>query len=132
MHDYASLQFYDKNEDFYVLGMEDAKDNLGEINRRRLKLDGYYKFVENTVFGQIDSVSLVGSQKFETLGSQKGKAGDYFALSFYNDVMYELYYRVAVYESDSHFFQLVIWMPYENYCDKMATIDKITYSFQAL
>lgn len=132
MHDYASLQFYDKNEDFYVLGMEDAKANLGEINRRRLKLEGYYKFVENTVFGQIDSMSLVSSQKFQSVGDHRGKAGDYFALSFYNDVMYELYYRVAVYESDTHFFQLVIWMPYDVYCERMPVIDRITYSFRAL
>ena len=29
MHDYASLQYYDSELDFYVVGLDDAKENLG-------------------------------------------------------------------------------------------------------
>mgnify|MGYP001798542664 CR=1 FL=1 len=99
MHDYASLQYYNPSEGFYILGIEDAKDNLGDIKRKRLKLKGYYVFVENTVLNPIDSSARETLQYFEKPSGVKVRIGDYYA----NDQTWSwnpLFYRISVYESE--------------------------------
>lgn len=132
MHDYAGLQHYDTSTDFYVIGIEDAKSNLGEIKRRRLKLRNYYSFVENTVFSRADSTALISSQKFTTEQGINSQVGDYFVSSQYWGAPYHLFYRIAVYESDEYFFQVVTWMPYDLYCERYKWIELISYSFRLL
>ena len=132
MHDYAGLQHYDTSTDFYVIGIEDAKDNLGAIKRRRLKLKNYYSFVENTVFSRADSTQLIADQKFTTDQGIKSQVGDYFVSSQNWGAPYRLFYRIAVYESDDYFFQIVIWMPYDLYCERYKWIEGISNSFQLL
>ncbi|GAB4414823.1 MAG: hypothetical protein OHK0039_22970 [Bacteroidia bacterium] len=131
MHDYASLQYYNLQEGFYVLGLEDDKENLGEIKRKRLKLPGYYRFVESTVFEHTDSTARVSSEVFTNAYGFPARVGDYFVVEM-QQVDFPLFYRIAVYENDDYFFQLVIWMPYDAHCDRMAWIDTITQSFRFL
>ncbi|GEM_PF-2381384 len=130
MHDYASLQHYDTSTDFYVIGIEDAKSNLGEIKRKRLKLRGYYNFVENTVFSRADSIQLIAEQSFKTAEGIKTRIGDYYVNSRYWGAPYDLFYRIAVYESKEYFFQIVTWMPFDLYCERYDWIELISYSFK--
>lgn len=130
MHDYASLQFYNTGINYYVLGIEDAKENLGEIKRMRLQLDGYYTFVENTVFEKVDSLALVAQSTFAD-SIQTAHIGDYYTQSsVWGDT--PLFYRIAVFENTNYFFQLVIWMPYEDHCQWYPWTDTITHSFHFL
>lgn len=131
MHDYASLQYYDTLRGFYVLGIEDAKDNLGEIKRMRLKLHSYFAFVEHTVFRHVDSMSLVSEQLFSTAKDLEVLASDYYTITSQSNPT-PIYYRIAVFESQEYFFQLVVWMPYDIHCDLMPWIDRMTSSFRFL
>ncbi|MDX1908379.1 MAG: hypothetical protein SF053_15185 [Bacteroidia bacterium] len=127
MHEYASIQYYDPLTDFYVLGIEDAKANLGEIKRRRLRLAGYYTFVENIVFETVDTFAPLSAELLRVRPGIEAQVGDYYA---YHAAWGEtpLYYRLAVYESTHYYFQLVIWTPFEGACDRVAWMDSITYS----
>ncbi|MEM7373582.1 MAG: hypothetical protein AAF587_33470 [Bacteroidota bacterium] len=128
MHDYASLQYYDTLMGVYVLGIEDAKDNLGEIKRKRLKLYSYYAFVEHAVFLDVDSTILVSEQLFSSGKNLEVLAGDYHTLNKdWENV--PIFYRIAIFESPEYFFQLVTWMPYEIHCDFMPWIDTMMTSF---
>lgn len=131
MHDYASLQYYNSSEGFYILGIEDAKENLGDIKRKRLKLKGYYAFVENTVSNPVDTLSRESLQYFTNAEGLSVRIGDYYA----NSQAWNwdpLFYRIAVYESPEYFFQLVMWMPYGPHCERVAVLDSIVYSFKFL
>lgn len=132
MHNYASLQYYDPQMGIFIIGIEDAKANLGTIKRKRLKLDGYYRFVERMVFAQADSMFLLSDQQFLTEQNLVSKVGDYYALSSYANEVYELFYRISVYEDETHFYQIVIWTPYSTHCDYIDWINKITYSFKLI
>lgn len=129
MHAYASLQYYDTIQNFYLLGIEDAKQNLGDIKRKRLKLKGYYEFVEGTVLEKADSFQIESDQEFTLPNDIAIKAGDYFVTSKLEAESIELFYRIAVYENENYFFQLVFWMPYKGYCDEIGWVDLVTQSF---
>ena len=129
MHDYASLQYYDTSMDFYLLGIEDAKRNLGEIKRMRLKLRGYYEFVESSVLERVGAYELVAGQEIQLSKDLKVKSGDYYVTSDIEEGGYELFYRIAVFENDSYFYQMIFWLPYDLHCEQMNWIDTITNSF---
>ncbi|MCB0835213.1 MAG: hypothetical protein KDE26_12390 [Bacteroidetes bacterium] len=129
MHDYASLQYYDTVMDFYLLGIEDAKQNLGEIKRKRLKLRGYYEFVETAVLENAETYYKVADQEVSLSDKLKVKSGDYYFKNKQGSGKYDLFYRIAVFENDDYFFQMVFWLPYENHCEQMTWIDTITNSF---
>jgi hypothetical protein len=129
MHDYASLQYYDTNMDFYLLGIEDAKQNLGEIKRKRLKLRGYFEFVETAVLENAEEHYRVADQEMTLNPKLKVKSGDYYVKSKQGTEKLDLFYRIAVFENDDYFFQMVFWLPYEKHCEQMNWIDTITNSF---
>jgi len=130
MHDYAGLQYYDTSTDFYILGIEDAKSNLGTIKRKRLRLKGYYEFVENTVFSRADSTYFLAGQEFQTSQGVRVRTGDYYVFTRHWGAPHQLFYRIAVYESEDYFFQIVTWMPFDLYCDRYDWIERISYSFR--
>ncbi|MEZ4772465.1 MAG: hypothetical protein R3D00_04720 [Bacteroidia bacterium] len=129
MHAYASLQYYDTIQNFYLLGIEDAKQNLGDIKRKRLKLKGYYEFVEGTVLEKADSFQIESDQELKLPGGIVVKSGDYYVASKLEQESIELFYRIAVYENENYFFQLVFWMPYKGYCNEIEWVDDVTQSF---
>lgn len=128
LHDYASLQYSDTQTDFYVLGIYDAKEKLGR-GGSNFKKSVYFRFVERTVFEHADSIFVQSEVELKRNGLSC-KMSDYYAHIKHFDDEYEVFYRIAIYESDTHFFQFVIWMPYENHCDRIYWADSITYSFQ--
>ena len=128
MHDYASLQYYDTLREYFVIGIEDAKENLGQIKRRRLKLKGYYKFVENTVFAKVDTLLLETEQVIQLTDNLQVRAGDYYAQSKVWGAN-PIFYRIAIYENEDYFFQLVSWMPYAGHCNQIGQLDSSLRSF---
>ena len=128
LHDYASLQYSDTQTDFYVLGIYDEKENLGR-GGRNFKMSVYFRFVERTVFEHSDSTFQQSEMSLKRDGLTY-RVKDYYAHIKHFDDEYEVFYRIAVYETDTHFFQFVIWMPYENHCDRIYWADSITNSFQ--
>lgn len=131
MHPYAGLQYYDEEAGFYVMCIDDMKENLGPVRRHRIRIKGYYNFVELTVFERADSISLIAQDNFQ-LNGLNVKTGDYYVSSEYWGDVYEFYYRIAVYESEQYFFQLVMYMPYEDREKEMKWVERITRSFQLL
>jgi hypothetical protein len=131
MHDFASLQYYDPVRRFHVIGIEDSKENFGILKRKKVKLGDYYRFVEASVFELADSTELIGEASY-TEGDLKARFGDYYARNQFMGKTYTLFYRVAVYESPTYFFQMVIWTPFEGYCDKIEWVDLITYTFHLM
>ncbi len=131
MHPFASLQYYDTTKQFFVLGLEDSKDNLGAIKRRRLKLKGYFNYAETIALERVDSfVQEAGFQDTLPHGLVV-QSQDYFALNRpFPDL--PLFYRVAAFENNEYFYQLVIWMPYETHCANIHWIDSITRSLAFL
>jgi hypothetical protein len=129
MHEYANLQYYNLEKNIFLLGIEDAKDNLGDIKRKRLKIGGYFAFVEDIVLEKADTVTCESREHFEPLGApgRNARVGDYYVTSqdFGPD---PIYYRIAVFESNELFLQLVIWMPYAKHCDMRPMVDRITRS----
>ena len=98
MHDYAGLQYYDATTDFYVIGLEDSKDNFGKIQRQRLKIDNYFEFAERTAFEHVDSIQQAAVQEFETSQGLKAKAADYFVQDPKMADSLPIFYRVCVFE----------------------------------
>ncbi len=132
MHDYAGLQYSDPEHSLYIIGIFDNKADLGDITRQRLKLDGYYKFVEKTVLTYADSVIHDGSTKFSLENNLQGQTGDYEVMSKQNGKSFHLFYQIVVFESENYFFQFVIWMPYENHSTYSDQINEFIYSFQLI
>ncbi|MEL6671490.1 MAG: hypothetical protein AAFR61_04835 [Bacteroidota bacterium] len=131
MHAYASLQYYDTLSNFYILGIEDDKANLGEIKRLRLKLRGYFQFVEGTVFGRVDSLLKESTLEYSFNDDLRVLSGDYYV---YNRKWGDdpVFYRLSVYETQDYFFQIVCWMPYNSHCEAYERLDGITYSFSLI
>lgn len=131
MHPFASLQYYDTVSQFFVLGMEDAKENLGAIKRRRLRLKGYFNYMETTALERVDSFMFESGFRDTLPQGLIVQGQDYFALnSLLSDL--PLFYRISVYENDEYFYQMVIWMPYESHCEKIAWVDSMTRSVEFL
>ncbi len=131
MHPFASLQFYDTTTQFFVLGMEDAKDNLGAIKRRRLRLKGYFNYMETTALERVDSFTAESGYRDTLPQGLVVFSQDYFAVNKpFPDL--PLFYRIAVFENDEFFYQLIIWMPYSEHCEKIAWVDSITRSLHFL
>ena len=129
MHEYANLQYYNLEKSIFLLGIEDAKDNLGDIKRKRLKVGGYFAFVEDNVLEKNDTTSQESVEHFVPQGenARSARVGDYYVSSQELGPI-PIYYRIAVYESKDFFLQLVIWMPYEQHCDVRPMVDRITRS----
>ncbi|MDP5170982.1 MAG: hypothetical protein NWR72_12110, partial [Bacteroidia bacterium] len=131
MHPFASIQYYDTASQFFVLGMEDSKNNLGAIKRRRLKLRGYFNYMETIALERVDSFMYVASYRDTLAQGLSIQSQDYYAtIDPFPDL--PLFYRVAVYENDEYFYQLIIWMPYADHCPLMPWIDSITQSLHFL
>ncbi|MEO0897937.1 MAG: hypothetical protein AAFY71_16130 [Bacteroidota bacterium] len=131
MHDYAGLQYYSLEDNLYVLGIEDAKENLGEIKRKRLKLKGYFSFVEQTVLQPVDTFKRESTETISLSDDSRALIKDYYA----NSKLFgwnPLFYRIGVYENPDYFVQLVIWLPYEDHCEIMPMLDSITQSIKFL
>ena len=131
MHPYAGLQYYDEAAGFYVMCVDDMKENLGPVRRHRIRIKGYYNFVELTVFERADSISLIAQDNF-VLDGLHVKTGDYYVSSEYWGDVYAFFYRIAVYESADYFFQLVMYMPFEDRERQVKSVDRITQSFRLL
>ena len=129
MHDYASLQYYDTEALFYVIGLEDSKENLGEIKRKQLKLGGYFDHLQRSAFEHIDSVRQIASAEFTNPHGIHIQYGDYYT-SGKNLAQMDLFYRISVCENEDYFYQLVIWMPFDTYCDEIKWIDMISSSLR--
>lgn len=132
MHDYAGLQYYDAATDFYVIGLDDSKNNFGKIQRQRLKIKNYFEFAERTAFEHVDSTYQTSTQEFVTSQGLKAKAADYFVQDPKMAENLPIFYRVCVFENEDHFFQLMIWMPYDVHCERYDWIEMITHSFKVI
>ncbi len=129
MHDYASLQYYDTRTHFYVIGLEDSKENLGEIKRKQLKIDGYFDHLSHSAFEHMDSVQQIAAAEYINDYGIHVFCGD-FDVKGANLSEMDLFYRVCVCEHPRYFYQLVVWMPFNTYCERIEWIDLLTESLR--
>lgn len=130
MHESAGLQYYDLASDFYIIGMEEAKDNVKAV-KSDIKMDDYYKMVEDTITSGAIYKRFIQGQKAKGDGFNL-KAGDYQIVKDLRGKEYHLLYRIAVIESKKYFIQLVMYMPYSDSCNVFPKMDTITNSFKIL
>ncbi len=131
MHESAELQYADKTTHWYLICVEDAKSNFGTGSPKAVSLPDYYKFAEAAVLSEAESkLFLQGvTRKQDGLKIQEG---DYQVHTTIQEESYELLYRVTILESKTHFFQLVMWMPYEEGCAVYQKMDSITRTFKLI
>lgn len=130
MHESASLQYYDLANDFYVIGMEEPKDNIKAVNSE-VKMDDYYKMVEDTITSGAVYKRFIQGQKSKHDGISM-KASDYEIQKDLRGKEYHLLYRIAIFESKKYFYQIVMYMPYSDSCKIFPKLDTIIQSFKVL
>lgn len=131
MHNSAELQYADKSSHWYLICMEDAKSNFGTGGQKIVSLPDYYKFAEASVLSDAESKLFIQGTTRKQDGL-KIQEGDYHVTTNLNNENFELLYRVTVLESKTHFFQLVMWMPYEEGCEVYKKMDSITKTFKLI
>ena len=107
LHDFASLQYADPSEGRYLIGLEEPKRDLRNIHLY-YGLEEYAHFSYRTLAEGMDTVvkslqypSQVNGldciiMQMEGLQTREGKSSG-------------IYYHTAVYESETHFYQLIAW-----------------------
>ncbi|MBX7243089.1 MAG: hypothetical protein K1X92_15200 [Bacteroidia bacterium] len=130
MHEGAALQYYNEDGSLYVICLEELKENIKAI-KSGIKMDDYYKMVEDTITSRAISKRFIQGRKFKNNGLSI-KEGDYEVLTDLMGQEYHLMYRIAVVESKQYFFQLVLYAPYVDSCKVYDVMDTITKSFRLL
>lgn len=131
MHATAILQYADTDSNLYVLGIEDAKENFGEINKKEVSIEDYFKFTESGISeGATDKQQLsVVRRKTKDFNVLEG---DYDIKTLFQGREHNLHYRIAVYETKQYFYQIVVWKPMNPACLHVEQMDSITHSFQLI
>ncbi|MFN0203369.1 MAG: hypothetical protein ACKVTZ_17715 [Bacteroidia bacterium] len=138
MNDQASLQYCNPDSGLYIVGLEDAKENLGEIHAKKKDIHEYFLFTEEHAFKGSDSMKVDTAQFLEGFYFDnkpekiKMKLGDYEVTQTLKDSTYQLFYRIVVFENKTHYVPIVIWRNALKSCEELKLIDSITNSFKML
>lgn len=132
----ATLQYCNRDSGLYVLVVEDAKENFGIKNSKDWKTDvkDYFRHVEKDVLHNEETESatfLDGKTWFYNDPKMQMQIGDYEVVVNREGKEYKLFYRIAVAENATHFFQILLWMPQPVDCKKSEFLDEILSSFKA-
>lgn len=130
LHDFASLQYADEKGNRYLIGLEESKRDLRNLHLY-YALEEYAHFSYRTLAEEMDTVlaylqypSQVNGLdciilQVEGIKTQGGKPSG-------------IYYHAAVYESETHFYQLIAWTRPEDAQVLQAGMQKSYCTFQEL
>lgn len=130
LHDFAPLQYADNSEGLFVIGIEEPKSKLRSLHLY-YSLEDYAYFVQRTVSGGLDTTNVnIGAP--QTVNGMQSLSVDLFGALTSGDEPLEVYYRLAVYESESHFYQLIAWTTRDNYQRFRNIVTDMECSFREL
>lgn len=130
LHDFASLQYGSDKAGFYVVGLQESKEDISGIHLK-YTVEDYIHFVEQTLKGRLDTSFSDPPMLFSQNGLNAAEM-DMKGMIFGGEEPVEIAYKIAVFESPSHFYQLTLWTDYEKR-DKFSEVtNKIVCSFREL
>ncbi len=130
LHDFAKLQYSDEQKGYFLIGIDEPKDDLRNL-QLHYKLDDYSHFVTRTVSQGLDTVNVSTSTSHEVNGLSCIST-DLFGAMTATEKPLEVYYRLMVLESPSNFYQLIAWSARSRYQQFNPIADEIECSFREL
>ena len=122
----ADLQYMSAFREFYLMVTEESKAKRDAVNSNSdFGLQEYTEYTKNN-FESLLQEAKASPYKSVDL---KGTPGIYFTLSG-KLKEHEVFYTCAVAESDTHFYQIIIWTKQKNQEKYKETIDKVLGSFK--
>ena len=127
LHDFASLQFADEKNGFFLIGIAEPKEDLENL-QLYYSLEDYSEFVERTVGGGLDTFNVV-TRHSHVINGYNSLSSDLFGAISTDDSPLEVYYRVTILESPRYFYQLIGWTSRDNFQAFHTVINHIECSF---
>ena len=128
LHDFATLQYADEREGYFLIGIEEPKSSMENL-KVEYSLADYSDFVETTVGGVYDSM-LVTARDTLMVNGIRCQTADLLTYIQSDEAPLEVYYRLAVFESENRFYQLIGWTQADQRPTLMAASQAIEQSFQ--
>lgn len=128
LHDFATLQYSDERSGYFLVGIDEPKAKI-EALKMDYSLADYTEFVENNIGGAFDSMLVLQRDTLIINGIQC-QTTDMYTFVRSDEAPLEVYYHLAVFESEDQFYQLIGWTEkhYESVFQAAATA--IDRSFQ--
>ncbi len=107
LHEFAPLQYADERGGYFLMGIQEPKEDIAYL-KEKYSLGDYAHFVETTIGSAFDTVHVSERDTLAINGMQCQTADMYVAVTDEQSPM-EVYYHLSVFESNSHFYQLIGW-----------------------
>jgi hypothetical protein len=107
LHDFASLQFADERGGYFLVGIQEPKSKMEQLEVQ-YTLSDYADFVETTVGGAFDTV-VVHQRDTLLINGIHCQTVDFNAAVMSDESPLEVYYHLAVFEAEDQFYQLIGW-----------------------
>lgn len=125
LNDDAELQYQSNDDDLYCIGIYEDKSTLGEYT-----ISDYYNYITNYFTNDV----LVSGESTEPLFKEingYNSAQGYITGDFYSDnETLNIYYRLAIYETDTKYYQFLVWTLGENREKYENIMNEILISFK--
>ncbi|MFN8393441.1 MAG: hypothetical protein U0176_02065 [Bacteroidia bacterium] len=128
LHEFAPLQYADKEGDFYWMGITEPKSKIDSLDLR-YSLGDYAYFVESTLAAGYDTAYVSNRDTLEVNGLPCQTA-ELYAMQMRDGDSVQVYYHLAVYEGTDHFYQLIGWTHRERQPLLSAIAPSVDRSFQ--
>ena len=107
LHDFARLQYSDEQEGFFLIGIDESKEDLNKLHLY-YQLEDYAHFVTRTVSNGLDTANVTMQAQQEINGLNCISTDMFGAMTSLESPL-EVYYRLIVLESERNFYQLIAW-----------------------
>lgn len=130
LHDFAQLQYADEKEGYFLIGIDESKRELSQL-QLYYQIEDYAHFVTRTVAEGLDTVNVT-TQTTQDVNGLSCISTDLFGAMTSTEKPLEVYYRLMVLESEQHFYQLIAWSDRSQYPRFHNIADEIECSFVEL
>lgn len=130
LHDFARLQYADEQKGFFLIGIDESKSELSNL-QLYYELEDYSHFVTRTVSDGLDTVN-VSATTTQDINGLSCISTDLFGAMTSNEEPLEVYYRLMVMESSSSFYQVIAWTARSRFESFRPIADEIECSFREL
>lgn len=130
LHEFAQLQVADERSGYYLVGIMEPKAGIAHLSVR-YELGDYADFVETTIGSAFDTMHVSQRDTLEINGMQCHSI-DFFAAVTAEQAPLEVYYHLSIFESESHFYQLIGWTYRDRQEAFAETVREIEHSFHEL
>ena len=127
LHDFATLQYADEDNGFFLIGIAEPKEDLENL-QLYYSLEDYADFVQRTVGGGLDTFNVATSHS-QVINGYNCMSADLFGAISTEEEPLEVYYRVTVMESPTYFYQLIGWSGRDNFQVFRSVANHIECSF---